>query len=112
MLKKYPDGTELIELLKDPDLDLEDLYFARHYFYFNEEELNTYNDRCQIKNCGDHVLRSAFIENSNWIYNSKNIKDSKFVSNCEKVENSNEIKSGIDIIESTHVINSKKVKYS
>lgn len=112
VLKKYPNGIELIELLQDSELDLDDLYFARHYFYFNTDELEVYNNRCQIQNCGDHVLRSSAITNSNWIYNSKNISNSNFISNCENVNNSNEIKSGINVIESVHVINSKNVKYS
>ena len=112
VLKKYPSGAELTDLLQDTDLDLEDLYFARHYFNFSEEELKIYNERCKIIECGGHVLRSFNINNSNWIYNSENIKNSNFVSNSENVLGSSEIKSAINVVGGTDIINSKDIKYS
>ena len=112
VIKKYPEEVELVDLLQDTDLDLDDLYFARHYFNFNDQELKVYNSRCNIEECGNHVLQSFQINNSNWIYNSSNITNSNFISNCDKVQGSSEIKSGVDIIDCENVINSKNIKYS
>ena len=109
IIKKYPDGVQLVELLKDPELQYEDLYFARHFFNFNSEELKIYNDRCNIVN-SDHVLRSYDIENSAWIYNSNNIIKSTYVNNGETVTDSEEIVSSIDIMQSANIINSKNVR--
>lgn len=111
VIKKYPDGALLTELLQDKDLDYDDLYFARHYFNFNNEELKIYNDRCNIL-YSDHILRSHDVEDSYWIYNSNNIINSKYVNNGEKVIDSKEIMSSIDIVQSENIVNSKNINDS
>ena len=70
MIDKYPDGAELTELANDPDVTLEDLYFARHYFSFNDEELKLYEQKCHIEGGSAHVLRSSYIKDSKFVYNS------------------------------------------
>lgn len=113
ILKKYPNKeAPLLDLLQDEDLDFEDLYFARHYFNFTDEELKVYNNRCHIEECGDHVLRSSYIKNSNWVYSSTNIENSNFISNCQDVKGSTDIKSAINVLNSANIINSKNIKYS
>lgn len=112
LLDKYPDGATLTELADDPDTTLEDFYFARHYFHFSDEEMKIYNDHCQIKNCGGHVLRSAKITNSNWVYNSTDVQDSNYVGHGEKVIGSTEVANSIDIKRSNNIINSKNIGYS
>ena len=112
LLEKYPDGATLIELAKDPDLTLEDCYFARHYFNLNEEELKLYNQICQIEDCGDHVLRSSQIKNSAWVYNSTAVKDSSYVSRSESISECKEIVNTINADQSENVINSKNINYS
>jgi hypothetical protein len=100
LINKYPDGATLIELANDPDTTLEDFFFARHFFHFNEEELELYNKKCNIINCNGHVLQSYDIINSNWIYRSNNVSNSNYVSNSENIKDSNEIKSSIEITDS------------
>ena len=112
LLDKYPDGATLTELADDPDTTLEDFYFARHYFHFSDEEMKIYNDHCQIKNCGGHVLRSAKITNSNWVYNSTDVQNSNYVGHGEKVIDSTEVANSIDIKRSNNIINSKNIGYS
>lgn len=112
LLSKYPEGATLIELAHDPDVTLEDLFFARHYFNFNEEEIKLYNQKCEIVNCNPHILRSFKVKDSNWIYNSNTIENCNYVGNSEQIYNSNEITNSIDINSCENIANSKNIKYS
>lgn len=112
ILKKYPDGATIVELANDPDVTLEDYFFARHYFHFTEEELQLYNKRCNLKHCGGHVLQSFNVTDSNWIYKSHDIQNSNYISNCNDIKNSSEIKSAINVLNSQDIVNSKNIQYS
>ena len=112
LLNKYPEGATLIELADDPDIQLDDFFFARHYFHLNEEELKVYNKKCNIIECGDHILRSSDVKNSNWIYSSNKIQNSNFINNCEDVSGSSDVVSAVNVINSNNIINSKNIKYS
>lgn len=112
LLEKYPDGATLTELAEDPDVTLEDFYFARHYFNFSDEEMEIYNRHCHLEECGGHVLRSSNVKKSNWVYNSQDIERCEYVGHSEKVRDSREISNSIDVNTSENVINSKIVKYS
>lgn len=112
LLKKYPDGATLIELANDPDTKLEDFYFARHYFCFNSEEMEVYNHHCQIERCGDHVLRSSQITDSNWIYNSTHVDKSSYINSCKNINTSFEIVNSVNVEGSKNTINSKNINYS
>lgn len=112
LLEKYPNGATLIELADDPDVELDDFYFARHYFHFNDEEMKIYNKHCQIFGCGDHILRSSKITDSNWVYNSININKSNYINQCEQVIESSEIVNSVNVQYSKNIINSKNINYS
>lgn len=112
LLKKYPNGATLIELSEDPDIELDDFYYARHYFLLNDEEMKIYNAKCHLEGCNEHVLRSSYVTKGLWIYNSTHIENCSYISNCENVVNSVEIVNSIDITDSKNVINSKIIKYS
>ena len=112
LLDKYPEGATLVELAQDPDTTLEDFFFARHFFQFNQEELELYNKKCNIVNCNDHILQSYNIINSNWIYRSNNVTNSNYVSSSENINDSDEIKSSIEISDSQNIINSKSISHS
>lgn len=112
LISKYPDGATLEELADDPDLTLEDCYFARHYFNFSDKELELYFKKCEISRCGDHVLRSSKILLSDWIYNSTNVQKSQYVKHGENIISSRDVINSIDVTESNEIINSKKVLYS
>lgn len=87
----------LAELIRDEDLSLDDIYFARHYFSFSDEELKAYEERCNIENCGGHVLHSSNIKNSNWVYNSTNIENSEYISSCDLIKYSTELKAAVNV---------------
>ena len=112
LLKKYPDGATLKELALDPDATLEDFFFARHYFNFDEEEMALYNQKCEIENCGNHVLKSYKIKSSGWVYNSHSIDSCQYISNCENTARSNEVINSIDVNDSENIINSKNINFS
>ena len=86
----YPNGAEMIDVIRDRHINKEFLHWGREFLTTNEEEIEAYCVACDIIN-------------SEGFWYSQNIHDSKYVVKSKKVNNS------ISVFESEEVNNSKDI---
>lgn len=131
----YPNGAEVIDIIRDRHISKEFLHWGREHFTTNAEELAAYCIACDIVNSesfwysqniheSKYVSKSKNIFNSSSIFESQDIDSSKDIVSSENIENSNQIffssmidtsqkiYKGINITESTNVCNSTMVARS
>lgn len=98
----YPNGAELIDIIKDHHISKDFLHWGRKTFTVNEEEFAAYCVACKIVN-------SEGFWNSQNVVDSRNIINSKAIQLSQNVFNSEEISDSIDVVNSKIVSNSKQV---
>lgn len=121
--KFYPDGIEMIDLIKDKRVSREMLHWGRKQLTHTQEELDAYCAMCNIinsngfwyseniKDC-EYVVKSSNILSSKHIFNSKDVTNSVDVVNSEQVEDSSKIFSSEWISNSTKILSSKNIENS
>lgn len=134
MSRYYPDGVELVEIMKHKYMTDEFLHFGFDNFDTSDEEKALYYELLNIKcdnlpsiyHCRDVencylVSRSQRISNSTNIKNSADVNHSEYVVSCDSVENtlrasnssfvydSNSVIGSVNITNSAHVVGSKYV---
>ena len=92
----YPNGAEMIDIIKDRHIEKSFLHWGRKVFSVSEEEFQAYCDACKIENCEDFWESSA-------------IKNSKYISKSKNVENSVGVFESTDVIKSTDIAGSDGV---
>lgn len=131
----YPNGIEMIDLIKDKNIDEEFLHWVREYLIHNDEELAAYCASCNIINTESYwysqdvkdskiVIKSKKIEKSTGVFNSEEVLNSTDIVGSDNVENcsqvfyssmvdiSNKIVKGQNIVESANICNSTMVARS
>ena len=98
----YPNGAELIDIIRDSHTSKDFLHWSRRFLTMNDEELVAYCEACGIVN-------SDGFWNSQDVVDSRNIINSKVVQLSQNVFNSEEVSDSIDIVGSKIVSNSKQV---
>lgn len=109
--EKYPDGAEILEIAKDPNLPIEFAHFARKYFPLSEEEVEVYNQICRVVN-SKKVLNSTGVYNSSYVFNSKEVVDSSNISDSSNIEDGTNINNSEWVRCSQEVWSSKFVNWS
>ena len=128
----YPSGIEMIDLIKDKNIDKDFLHWGREHLTHNDEELAAYCASCNIINTegywhsqdvkdSKNIVKSKKIEKSTSIFDSEEVLNSTDIVSSENIENcfqvfyssmvdtSNKIIKGQNIIESTNICNSASV---
>lgn len=118
--KNYPDGAELLEILKNPELPRKWVHDARRLFPLTVEEVDAYNNFFNIKNCvrtlysenvlnSEVVLKSENVEESTYVVRSEQVKSSDFIYDSKRVELSGNILRSEGVLDSQNIIDSKDV---
>ena len=102
MERFYPDGVEMIDLIKDKHIPKEMLHWGRAHLTHSAEDLEAYCAACNIVN-------TEVFWYSEKVRDSKNVVKSKNVAASEGVFSSNDIKLSFDIVSSEFVENSKQI---
>lgn len=95
----YPNGAEVITLIRDRHINKEFLHWGREHLTITEEELAAYCEVCDIVN-------------SEGYWQSQNIQDSQYVVRSKQVTKSRSVFDSSDIIESTDIVHSESVNQS
>ena len=101
----YPDGAELINVIRDCHVSKEFLHWTREFLINNTEEMAAYCAVCDIVN-------------TTGFWYSANVHDSMYVAKSTKVKNSRSVFESIgvsnsfDIVNSDEVSDSKQIFYS
>ena len=101
----YPNGAEMIDIIKDKHINKEFLHWGREYLTHNNEELAAYCSACNIVDT-DGFWYSQDIKNSKIVVKSKKIEKSVGVFESEEVLNST------DIVASENIENCSQIFYS
>ena len=101
----YPNGAEMIDVIKNHNASKEFLHWGRKHLTSNEKELAAYCEVCDIVN-SEGYWYSEVVHNSQYVVKSKNINDSK------SVFESTEIADSSDIVNSDNVNTSQQIFYS
>lgn len=101
----YPNGAELIDIIRDKHIPKEMLHWGRMRLTVSEEEFEEYCKACNIVN-SESFWASQNVSNSKYVVNSKDIKD------CRGAFDSNDIANSIDIVNSDSVLDSVQIFYS
>ena len=101
----YPNGAEMIDIIRNKHINKEFLHWGREHLTNNEEDLAAYCVACGIEN-SEGFWYSQKVSNSKYVIKSNNIKDSTSVFYSTDVSNST------DIADSENVENSHQVFYS
>lgn len=110
--KFYPDGAEVLQIVKEHEISSEMLHFARRYFSLNEEEFKKYFELCRVSEDCKYVWDSIDVENSSYIYNSERITDSQHIQGSIKISSSSDIYESDSVDESNDVLNSQNIDNS
>jgi hypothetical protein len=120
--QNYPDGAELIDVIRDKRVATEFLHWGYQHLSINEAEYQAYLERLQIevekpwtiyegrivKN-SEYVSKSERVTNSSFVFGSKQIKDSHNVNHSKMVERSEMIYNSFLIDNSKRVLDSKNI---
>ena len=98
----YPNGAEMIDIIRDRHINKDFLHWGRKTFTTSEEEFFAYCQACKIVN-------SENFWNCQEISNSKNIIQSRCIESSKGVFNSEDIRHSTDICDSSFVQNSHQV---
>ena len=116
----YPDGVEMIDLIKDKHIPKEMLHWGRAHLTHSAEDLKAYCAACNIVNTksfwyseniidSNNVVKSNNVESSTGIFNSKDVGYSTDVVGSEIVDGSDQIYSCEMVGNSKHILHSKNV---
>lgn len=131
----YPDGAEIITLIRDRHINKEFLHWGREHLTITDEELAAYCEVCHIENTegfwysqnvrdSKYVVKSKDVDKSRSVFESKNIVNCKDIVNTDDAENSSQIFyssmidgcdkicKGTNIVNSTNICNSTMVARS
>lgn len=103
--RHYPNGGELIDVLRNPKVDTTMLHWGYTHLSSTEEEKAIYREKLGI-DCGDYnntIYLCENVKNSQFITHSKDVVNSTYVFHCEGVENSNSISSSQSVRNSSQI---------
>lgn len=120
--RHFPQGAELTEVIKHPNLPSEFLHWGYQYLQPNEKEKNDYWKKAKIE-CdnprtisnslevtnSDNVLYSRHVDNSHYVCASKKVSDSEVVQSGREVKNSQWVFDGKYIEDSKKIFCSSAV---
>ena len=101
----YPNGAEMIDVIRDRHINKEFLHWGREYLTNNEQEQKAYAEVCGIEN-SEGYWYSVNVKNSKYVVKSKEVTDSI------SVFESTEVVSCSDVVNSDSATNSKQIFYS
>lgn len=110
----YPNGAEMIDIIRDRHISKEFLHWGRQHLASNEEELTAYCEACRIVGC-EGFWYSQDIEDSKYVVKSKNVKhstsvfESEDILSCADVVGSDNIELSNQVFQSSIVDNCKKI---
>ena len=112
--KFYPNGVEMIDLIKDPRISKEMLHWGRKQLTHTKEELDAYCQICNITNSSgfwysENVRDSLYVVKSFDVSSSKHVFNSKSIERCIDVSGSEQIEDSSKVFISEWVTNSSKV---
>ena len=122
--QNFPDGAEPLEVIeKFPELPESWLYDAKTYFLTTAEEIEKYEELCDIKKCHmtyysshldncKYISDSTYIKDSSYIFHSTQVSDAHFIYNSGQVERSSEVNYSQNVSNSTLITHSTNVKDS
>lgn len=116
--KKYPNGVELIELINDPELPDEPLFWGYETFITSQEEKEAFYKRMNIDvenktsiYYSRDVVNSFYISYSTDVIDSSYINTSNSITNSKAVIKSDTVDNSFSISNSQFVFDSKKVMF-
>lgn len=129
MEKNFPNGAEVAEIARHPEVTIDMLHFAKDYFDLSNEEVQLYNELCKIKDSrlifdsynvskstaisqSNTVVNSSFVQFSENVKSSKNIYHSINIKDSEEVYLGQDITNGFCIMESNHVERANNIIHS
>jgi hypothetical protein len=101
--KEFPEGTELINVINHPDVELHVLNWGFQHFAATEEEYEAYIKRVGYINCGDYLKT---------IYNCEHIDNCQFIGSSKQIKNSSYVFDSEDVVNSSSILNSKNIENS
>lgn len=127
--RRFPNGAELIDIIKAPHIPASFLHWGRLHLTTNEDERRAYNEALHIINSTNYwscsmienctmITNTNNAKNSKYIYDSANVSDSEDVTNStiiehsQKVFNSERIYASTDIAHSNNIKESENISYS
>lgn len=122
--KHYPDGAQLVDLIRARHMPRHYLYWGNDTFDLNREERAAYNEVLKLEHNDDavdysyDVSDSTFVSNSEDVHNSKmvyhstEIKNCAYISNCTTVDNCEEVFDSQLVFDSNLVIDCTNVTNS
>ena len=107
----YPDGAEVIDIIRDRHIDKRFLHWGREHLTISNEEFLEYQKACKIENCTG-FWESTNLKNSHNVSRSKNIKNSIGIIESINVTNSVDVAHGDEITDSSQIFYSSMVEAS
>lgn len=101
----YPNGAEMIDIIRDRHINKEFLHWGRENLIVGEEDQKAYAKACNITN-SEGYWYSVNVHNSKYVANSKNVHESTSVFGSE------DITKGKDIVSSDNIEASTQIFYS
>lgn len=101
----YPNGIEMIDVIRDKHINKDFLHWGREYLTHNEEELAAYCVSCNIINTEGYWY-SQDVKDSKIVIKSKEVTDSISIFESTEIVNCS------DIVNSDNTTNSKQIFYS
>lgn len=101
----YPDGVEMIDVIKDKRIPKEMLHWGREYLTHSEEDLQAYAQVCNIINT-EGFWYSQDVSDSRYIIKSKKVNNSVGVFGSTEVTNSHDVVDSEDILDSKQIFGS------
>lgn len=110
----YPEGIEMIDIIRDKHINKEFLHWGREHLTHTPEELEAYCAACNIVN-SEGYWYSTDVTDSKYIVKSKNVKDSRGVFessdivHCQDIVNTDDAENSGLIFHSSMIDNCVKV---
>ena len=105
----YPNGAELIDIIRDRHINKEFLHWGRQHLTTTQEEMDAYCEVCNIVNtnyfwCSQNVLNSYFI------VRSKDVTESRSIFESVEVNNSSDVVGGDNVNQSKQIFYSSMIE--
>lgn len=101
----YPNGVEMIDIIRDRHINKEFLHWGREHLIVTEEDQEAYREACKIVNTEGYWY-SVDVRDSQYVVKSKSVNESR------SVFESSEIEKSADIVNSDNVNDSSQIFYS
>ena len=109
--RHYPDGAELMEVIRGRHIPPSFLYWGKLYLTTTPEEQRAYDEVLEIKD-SENIFQSMKVSNSSFVTNSNTVSDSKYIYNSRTIQSCTDITDSARVTNSCHIASSNSIQNS